>query len=285
MLSAKMRRGGVSFFPLVPRKKESDKTAYGHVLAVAGSDVYPGAALLTARAALLAGSGLVTLAVPGLIRAAVLKKFPPEVMPLFYKNAPTPLLLKTIRQRRINALALGPGLGREAGTSRWVRGLVRAAGVPIVLDADGLNAFKGRSQELKKRRGPLVLTPHEREFQRLFGASVPASLSKKAALAKKLSKSCDSVIVLKGHKTLVVYRDRTFTNGTGNPGMAKGGSGDVLTGVIAAFIAQGMHPFQASVWGVYFHGKAGDMGVKQTSEMSLTATDLIEFLPKSFLKK
>lgn len=272
-------------FPLLPRKKNTDKRSYGHVLVVAGSRDYPGAALLTARAALAAGAGLVTLATPASIRTAVLKKFPPEVMPVFFEGPPLSKLQRLIRERRINALAVGPGLGRVPATSRWVRALVRTAPVPVVLDADGLNAFKGRSAQLKKHRAPLVLTPHEREFERLFSQPWPKSGEKRASLAKELSRLYDGVLVLKSHKTLTASRDKIVRNGTGNPGMAKGGSGDVLTGIIAAFLAQGLDPFKAAAWGVHFHGKAGDLAVREKGELSLTASDLIAFLPKVFASR
>lgn len=274
----------MSLFPLLPRKKNTDKRDYGHVLVVAGSAEYPGAALLTARAALVSGAGLVTLAVPTSIKAAVLGKFPPEIMPVFYKGSPTALLKKIIRQRRVNALAVGPGLGRHPSTSKWVRAFVRTARAPLVLDADGLNAFKGRPGELKGHPGALVLTPHAGEFERLFGRPLPKDASKRAELAKNLSRSYDVVLVLKGPATLTVYRDRMASNRTGNPGMAKGGSGDVLTGILAAFIAQGMDSFKAAVWGVHFHGKAGDAAVRKTGQLSLTASDLIRALPATFGK-
>ncbi len=265
-------------FPLLPRNKHTDKRDYGHVLVVAGSEQYPGAALLTARAALIGGAGLVSLLTPDSIRTAILNKFPHEVMPVFFKASPAPQIQKLIRERRISVLALGPGLGREAKISKWVRTVVQKSDAPIVLDADGLNAFQGRMRELGRHPSPLVLTPHAGEFKRLFGIHPPRVESDRIRLAKKLSKLYDGVLVLKGPNTLVVFRERIFRNFNGNPGMAKGGSGDVLTGIIAAFIAQGLSPFEASVWGVYFHGKAGDLAVKRTGEMSLTASDLIDSL-------
>ena len=265
-------------FPLLPRKKNTNKRNYGHALVVAGSESYPGAAILTARAALLSGAGLVTLAVPVSIRAAVLKKFPPEVMPFFFKGSPVSKLLKLVRQRRVNAIALGPGLGFNPQTAKWVRAFVRTVDVPLVLAADGLNAFQSHGSDLKKHSGSLILTPHEGEFARLTGEKPPASGKGREALAKKFSRLYDGVLVLKGHRTLVAERDKLFRNATGNPGMAKGGSGDVLTGIIAAFLAQGLEPFQAAVWGVHFHGKAGDLALRKTSELSLSASDIIDSL-------
>ena len=265
-------------FPLLPRKKNTDKRDCGHVLVVAGSEAYPGAAVLTARAALLSGAGLVTLATPASIRNAILKKFPPEVMPVFFKGSPFLKIQKLIRERHINVLAVGPGLGRAWATSKWVRALTKEVHVPVVLDADGLNAFEGRVKELFRCSAPMVITPHEREFSRLTGQAPETSSAKREALAKKFLSLYHGVLVLKGHRTLVASRGRLFRNTTGNPGMAKGGSGDVLTGIIAAFLAQGLQPFEAAVWGVYFHGLAGDLAVKKTGELSLTASDLIDSL-------
>jgi ADP-dependent NAD(P)H-hydrate dehydratase / NAD(P)H-hydrate epimerase len=202
-------------FPLLPRKKNTDKRSYGHVLVAAGSEEYPGAALITARAALVAGAGLVTLVTPAANRATVLKKFPPEIMPVFYRGSPLSLISRLIKERRITTLAVGPGLGRKPPTAAWVRKLVRSSFVPVVLDADGLNAFVGRAKELKKRRAQLVMTPHAGEFQRLFGQKWPAEPAERAALAKRLSELHDSVLVVKGHQTTVAWRARMFTNKTG----------------------------------------------------------------------
>ena len=277
-------------FSLLPRKKQTDKSAYGHALVIAGSKSYPGAAILTAQAALRSGAGLVTLAAPLSVKEALWKRFSPEVTPIFLSETKEgaisgkvlPLIQKIVSSRRINAVALGPGLTHELLTKAVVRKIITGVAVPAVLDADGLNAFQGHEKALRRHAGPLVLTPHDREFERLFGQRMPSSDQKKAMLAKKLSRSYDVVLVLKGHRTLIVYHDKIVKNLTGNPGMAKGGSGDVLTGIIAAFMAQGLDPFQAAVWGVYFHGKAGDLAVRKTSELSLTASDLMDTLPLAF---
>ncbi len=260
------------------------------MLVIAGSRIYPGAALLTAGAAVRAGAGLVTLATSSSTQGAILRRFPPEVMPIFLPETKTgsvsekafAMILGTMAKRRVHVVALGPGLTHETSTSKLVRRLVSRLHLPIVLDADGLNAFKGQLKVLKSHGGALVLTPHRREFERLFEELVPASRKKLGELAKKLSKFYNAVIILKGHRTLVAYHDKLVWNSTGNAGMAKGGSGDVLTGIVAAFIAQGLDLFQAAVWAVYFHGKAGDLAVREKGELSLAPSDLIEFLPKAF---
>ncbi len=274
-------------FPLLPRNKNSEKGRYGHALIVAGSRRMTGAAVLAAKAAVKAGSGLVTLAIPeGL--GKVLPRVPAEVMRLelpatrsgALSLAASAPLLKFIKACHINAVLIGPGLSLEAAS--LVRRLLARMPVSGVLDADGLNAFQGKATLLKKRRMGLVLTPHRREFERLFGRRLPEGLRKRAALAKKISKSYDVVLALKGHRTLVVERDRIYVNATGNAGMAKGGTGDVLAGMIVAFIAQGLGLFEAARWAVYFHGRAGDIAVKTQGELSLTASDMIDCLPKAF---
>ena len=279
-------------FSLLPRKKKSDKRAYGHVFVLAGSRTYPGAAVLAATGALRAGAGLVTLGTARSARTSVLRRFAPEVMPLFFEETKRgdlderayAAVLKAMKARGANVAAIGPGFTRSSSTAALVRRLVRHLPVPAVLDAGGLGAFQGRLAELGRHAAPLVLTPHAGEFKRLFRAAWPASSAKRAALAKKLSRFYDVVLVLKSHRTLVAWRDRIIWNRTGNPGMATGGSGDVLTGVLAAFIAQGLEPFKAAAWAVHFHGKAGDLAAKKLGELSLAAGDLIDFLPAAFAR-
>ena len=279
-------------FPLLPRKKFTDKSHYGHVLVLAGSRSMSGAGQLVSWAALSAGSGLVTVGSPRSTLRVFSKKALAEVMhlelPESSKGALSaqayPKIISFMRGRSVNCLAIGPGLTHERGAASLVRKLVQTAVVPVVLDADGLNAFRGKTQQLKKHCSPLILTPHRKEFERLFSMDWPEKKSQRVVLAKKLSRSYDGTLVLKGHRTLVAQGNRVYENRTGNPGMAKGGSGDVLTGIIAAFVAQGLGPFEAACWGVHFHGRAGDLAVKTKGELSLLASDLIEFLPKAFKK-
>jgi len=276
-------------FPLLPRKKNTSKHDYGHVLVLAGSKGLTGAAILASRAALVSGSGLVTLGIPrGLENffarslVEIMQLGLPETKEGTLGRAAYSKIRAFIKKRNINSLAIGPGLSHSTETSALVRRLVKNAFSPIVLDADGLNSFRRKANELRGHPSPLVLTPHEREFERLFGQPLPKKPSARIALAKKLSKFYDVVLVLKGHRTLVVEGHRVYVNTTGNPGMAKGGTGDVLTGIIASFIAQGLETFQAAVWAVYFHGKAGDFAARQKGELSLSAGDLTEALPKIF---
>jgi NAD(P)H-hydrate epimerase len=279
-------------FPLLPRKKSNDKSAYGHALIVAGSRRMAGAAVLSTSAALRSGAGLTTAAVPEGIAAALARKLPPEVMLLPLKQTPSGSIaaravgevLHYAAQRKVNAVAVGPGLSTDAGTMRFARELVLQAPAPVVVDADGLNAFRGCGKLLAKSKADRILTPHAREFERLFGGPVPADGARRLALAQNASRRSAAVVVLKGHRTIVCAGRRLFINSTGNPGLAKGGSGDVLTGVIAAFLAQGLGVFEAAAWAAYFHGRAADLAARKTGEMSLTASDVIGYLPKAFMR-
>jgi NAD(P)H-hydrate epimerase len=249
----------------------------------------PGAAVLTSSAALRSGAGLVTLAAPESLKKAFVR-IPHEIMrlplPSTGQGEAAPgaysIIQKFVKKRHINSVAIGPGLSRSSGAASCVRRIIATVSVPAVLDADGLNAFEGKASLLKKHAGPIVLTPHRGEFRRLFEEEMPQNEKARLALAKRLSKFYDVVLVLKGHRTLVVDGDRAYVNHTGNPGLAKGGSGDVLTGMIAAFVAQGLRPYDAARWAVYFHGLAADIAVKKTGELGLTAGDVIETLPAAF---
>ena len=289
-----------SRFTLLPRKKNTDKSYFGHALILAGSPNMTGAARLAGEACLRSGAGLVTLGIPKGLRAVVAKKNIPELMCLGLPETSTgalasgayPKIFSFIQARRVNCLAVGPGLTHEASVAGLVRKIVKTSSVPVVLDADGLNCFsaaggsasggRGYLRLLRVHRAPLVLTPHRGEFERLFSVRWPENETKRATLAKKLSRFYDVVLVLKGHRTLVVEHGNVYRNLTGNPGLAKGGSGDVLTGMIAAFIAQGLKPFQAAAWAVYFHGKAGDLAVREKGELSLSPSDTIDALPRAF---
>ena len=232
-------------FPLVPRKKNTDKSHYGHVLVVAGSRVMTGAPQLVGRACLSSGAGLVTVAVPKSALASFSKKALSELMCLELPETAQGTLaadaysriMDFVRARAISCVAIGPGLSHKKSASALVRRLMKNLKVPIVLDADGLNAYKGKSAQLREHRAPLIVTPHSGEFERLFSEKWPKHLPARVLLAKKLSRFYDVTIVLKGHRTLVVQNSRVYENRTGNPGMAKGGSGDVLTGIIGAFVA------------------------------------------------
>ena len=181
---------------------------------------------------------------------------------------------------RATVVAIGPGLGQSADVTELVTTLFREVSAPMVVDADGLNALAARRDSLADHAGPRVLTPHPGEFARLTGESGPPKDRIEAATA--LAAQTSLVVVLKGHGTVIADGTRHFINSTGNPGMATGGTGDVLTGIIAALLAQGLAPFEAAQLGAHIHGLAGDLAAAELGQVSLIASDLIRFLPKAF---
>ena len=277
----------------VPRKAAGNKGDYGHALIVAGSVGKSGAAVLASWAALRAGAGLVTAAVPEPV-LPIVAAHTPEVMtePL------AATLTGTISERCLQgnlfgkllegkrALGMGPGLTTHQETQAFVRSVVAArSGVPIILDADGLNAFAGRAGELRNPKGLLAVTPHPGEMARLLGCSTKEVQARRVELAIKAAVDWNACVVLKGHETVIAAPDgRAWINSTGNPGMATGGTGDVLTGILTGLTAQ----YGAESWpevltfGVYLHGLAGDIAYAETGGAPLMATDLIRCLPRAF---
>lgn len=273
-----------------PRKKNAHKGDFGRVFVLAGAKGYAGAAYLTSFAAVRAGAGLVTLGVPEAIYPAVAKRAT-EVMVKSFKSTNTGSfaysnlaeLSKFIRTQDV--LAIGPGLTQNSQTQKLVRHLLNRTNIPVVIDADGLNALKRCEGCLERAAPRAVLTPHPGEFKRLFGGKLDASLSLRKRRAEEIVKKLKTVLVLKGSQTLVAAPKKSiYVNRTGNPGMATGGTGDVLTGVIAALIGQHFDRFDAARFAVYLHGLAGDLAVRKYGEVSLAASDLLEFLPQAIKK-
>ena len=184
---------------------------------------------------------------------------------------------------RCRAVVLGPGLGRDPDTGEFVRSFVTSVESAGVVDADGLNLLAGRAESLREAPGAFVVTPHPGEAGRLLGlpASNPIPRDRRKAV-EELASLTGSVAVLKGYRTLVCDGRRLYENRTGNPGMATGGTGDVLAGVIGALLAQGLEPFDAAVLGTRVHGLAGDLAARRTGEVSLIASDLLDALPEAF---
>jgi ADP-dependent NAD(P)H-hydrate dehydratase / NAD(P)H-hydrate epimerase len=249
---------------LPARKRSAHKGDFGHLLIVAGSEGYTGAPVLTAHAAARAGAGLVTLAVPKEIYPIVAGKCPSEVMPRPLDDLP-----------EHDALAIGPGMGQKPETQKLIWKLLSSSAVPTVVDADALNALAQMPAAIKKLPGPMILTPHPGEMARLIGHRV----DDRWAVAQKFVQEFGQVLVLKGAGTVVTDKSgKLWINSTGNPGMAKGGMGDALTGIIGALLAQRMTPLEAAKAGVFWHGLAGDFAAEKCSEHSMLATDLIEAL-------
>ncbi len=295
--SLRAKRSNLDFKSLLVRRPDSQKGDYGHVLVIGGSVGFAGAPILSALAALRSGAGLVTLAVPEEIYFVVASQML-EVMvhPLPQREKGTvprgdsPLDLsdcwKVLRPliTKADVIAIGPGLSQQPTAQHFVRKLVAGVDLPIVLDADGINAFAGRSRALlRKARGPLVITPHPGEMARLLGVSVDAVQRNRLKVVKETAKQLHVTVVLKGHRTVVASpTGATYTNTTGNPGMATAGMGDVLTGIIAALIGQGLNPCTAAKAGVYLHGRAGDLAAQRLGQISLIASDLLTALPAAF---
>jgi hydroxyethylthiazole kinase-like uncharacterized protein yjeF len=290
---------------MAPRPRDSNKGMYGHVLVVGGSLGKAGAAAMAGFSALRTGAGLVTVATPRSVLPTV-AGFHPEVMtePLAETDTGS-ISIKALEQFQSFAehnpvLAIGPGISRLSETAEFVRKTVAESKTPIVLDADGLNAFEGRAKDLNRKdrkeaakgaensqagmNRTLVLTPHPGEMARLTGLSVKAIQRDRVNVAKTFAKEHALTLVLKGDRTIVANPDgQAWVNPTGNPGMATGGTGDILTGIVAGMLAQ--HPrraFESVLAAVYLHGLAGDIACERLGEQALIATDLVKALPEAF---
>lgn len=272
---------------LPARARTSFKNTFGHLLVIAGAPGTGGAALLSSEAALRAGAGLVTLAT-GAALARSLEGRCPEVMVEgvgggFVLGASAFEPLRELASSR-NAVALGPGLGQDPDTAALARRLVRELPVPMVVDADGLNAVAHDLSCLRGAAGPRVLTPHPGEMARLAGISTGEVVAHRVALALRFAAEHGVFLVLKGADTLVATPEGgLFVNSSGNPGMATAGSGDVLTGIIGAFLAQKHEPALAARLGVYLHGAAGDLAREELGEAGLLAGDITRALPRLLL--
>ncbi len=275
--------------PLLPeRPPESHKGDFGLALVVGGSRGMAGAVAMAGMAALRGGAGLVRLAVPEPCLETV-AGFEPS-----YMTAPLPAdragrIALSARSKilaaaeRATVVAYGPGLGRSGGLDALGEWLYGHLPRPMVIDADGLNALAARRETLGRPPGPRILTPHPGEFARLLGAERVAAADRQSA-AVALAARWGVVLVLKGHRTLITDGARQAVNSTGNPGMATGGCGDVLTGLITALACQGLSPFDAARLGVFLHGLAGDLAAGELGQEAMIASDLIRYLPQALLE-
>lgn len=275
---------------LPPRSADSHKGDYGRVLVVGGSRGMAGAAALAGRAALRSGAGLVTLAVPRSIQATV-ASFEPSYMTLSFGAADDDSLrgedVDDVLQAadQMTAIALGPGLGAAPYTVGLVHDLYCRVAQPMVIDADGLNALAQDLDQIQSPVAPRILTPHPGEFQRLAGEKCVADPAKRAEQAAKLcqrDKTGQTIVVLKGHQTIITDGRQYAVNTTGNAGMATGGTGDCLTGVIVSLLAQGLSAWEAARLGVHVQGLAGDLAAVELGQVSMIASDLVDFLPEAF---
>jgi hydroxyethylthiazole kinase-like uncharacterized protein yjeF len=273
-----------------PRTPDSNKGLYGHVLIAAGGRGKSGAPAMASLAALRAGAGLVTAAVPESILASV-AAITPELMTLPLREGPNgeidssnldPESLRRLTERA-TVLAMGPGMG--ADPEAFVLGMIGKTTLPLVIDADALNILARHPEKIDGSQRTVVLTPHPGEMARLAGISTKEVQASRESLAREFATRHNVTVVLKGWRTLIAHPDgRIAVNTTGNPGMAKGGSGDILTGIIAALLAQHPdHPAEAVEAAVYLHGLAADFALREQDEHTLLATDTVHHLFRAFL--
>ncbi len=278
----------MDFTKLLPKRKpDTDKCDYGRVLVVAGAPGYSGAAYFASSAAMRTGSGWVILAAPETVYPILAVKLN-EVIVRFFSAIPgggfSKRALIGIKEEadQADVLAIGPGLARHPQTAALVKDLILEINKPVILDADGLNAFEGREKALRRHRGPLVMTPHQGEFTRLIGKSKEEIQSQKTSLVKQFAETTGAVVLLKGHRTLVASPDgELYENQSGNPGMATAGAGDVLTGMIASLVGQKISLYAATCLGAYLHGVAGDLAAKEKGEYGLIAGDIVDKIPQA----
>ncbi|MBF0489398.1 MAG: NAD(P)H-hydrate dehydratase [Candidatus Omnitrophica bacterium] len=274
------------------RNPHLSKKDFGHVLVVAGSPMMLGASALCSLAAMRSGAGLVTAAVPKNLNLTLQRKISNVVMTLpLPQTAQGTFSLKAfdvIKKSfpRFNAVAIGPGLGTSSSTAGFIYQMVEHYPGPMVVDADALNAVAKNLKVLLKAKGPRILTPHVGEMARLTGISIPEIEAHRKRIALDFARQYHCVLVLKGHRTVIVSPEGKITvNTTGNVGMATAGSGDVLTGMMVAFLAQGIEPFETARFGVYLHGLAGDYAAKLKFKIGMIALDIIEHIPYALKHK
>ncbi len=265
---------------LPKRDPNTHKGDYGKILLLCGSRGYTGAAALAAMGALRTGAGLVYLAVPeSIYEIEAVKLLEPVVIPLqdengmFSENAADAVLSML---PRMDAVLLGPGIGRSDGTRTLAQAVLKNAGCPVVLDADGINVLSGHIDILRERTAPTILTPHDGEFVRIGGQASSDRCEAAAALAEALG----CIVLLKGHRTVITDGKSCYVNLTGNPGMATGGSGDVLAGIIAGLLGQAISPYQAAACGAWLHGRAGDLCAEEIGQYGMLPQDMLDVLPR-----
>ncbi|MEO5777639.1 MAG: NAD(P)H-hydrate dehydratase [Flavobacterium sp.] len=255
------------------RVADSHKGNHGHALIIAGSKSKMGAAIICAKACLRAGAGLVTVNIPKKERLAVFTSVPVAMIEFREDKK---------NWNQYNSVAIGPGIGTDKSATTLLKSVLGNIKTPVVFDADALNILAKNQGELLKLPQKSILTPHVKEFDRLFGKHDSESERRQTATIK--AKELQLIIILKGHKTFITDGQESFENSTGNSGLAKGGSGDALTGIITAFLAQNYEPLNAAILSVFIHGLAADITLETQSSESMLITDVIENLGNAFNK-
>ena len=265
---------------LPDRDENAHKGDFGKILLLCGSRGYTGAAYLAAMGALRSGTGLTFLGVPESIYAIeAVKLSEPIVFPLpdeagKLSVAAIPEILE--RLPKMDAVLTGPGLGQSEGTFQVVRSVLENAACPVVLDADGINVIAAHKDILRGRTNPTILTPHDGEFARLGGIIG----DDRSAAAAEMAQELGCTVLLKGHRTVITDGEITYINHTGNPGMAVGGSGDVLAGIIVSLLGQGIAPLEAAACGAWLHGAAGDLCAAEIGQYGMLPGDMASVLPR-----
>lgn len=264
---------------LPDRKTDAHKGDFGKILLLCGSKGYTGAAYLAAMGALRSGAGLVFLGVPeSIYTIEAVKLNEAIVFPLPDEDgklsvAAIPEILQRLSQ--MDAVLIGPGLGQSDGTFQVVKAVLEQAACPVVLDADGINLIASHKDIVRGRTSPTVLTPHGGEFARLGGDA-----NDRRAAAEAMARDLSCIMLLKGHGTVITDGCTTYINPTGNPGMAVGGSGDVLAGIITALLGLGIEPLEAGACGAWLHGAAGDICAETIGQYGMLPTDMVNVLPR-----
>ena len=265
---------------LPDRDENAHKGDFGKVLLLCGSRGYTGAAALAAMGALRSGAGLVELGVPESIYAIEACKLTEAiVLPLPDDGGKLGAsALSEIMELlpKMDTVLIGCGLGQSEGTWAVVRGVLEAFPGPVVVDADGINVLAGHMDILRERHAPTILTPHAGEFARIGGSNE----AERVAETERFAREYGCILLLKGHHTVISDGEETYVNQTGNPGMAVGGSGDVLSGIIAGLLGQGIDPLTAAACGAWLHGKAGDICAEEIGQYGMLPTDMVEVLPR-----
>ncbi|MBQ5866184.1 MAG: NAD(P)H-hydrate dehydratase [Oscillospiraceae bacterium] len=265
---------------LPDRPADGHKGTFGKILLLCGSRGYTGAAALAAMGALRSGAGLVYLAVPDSIYdIEAVKLTEPVIIPIAdedgrYAPESVEQILSLLQGK--DAVLIGPGIGQSDSVEAVVCAVLEHFNGPVVLDADGINLMRMHKDILRGRTAPTILTPHDGEFVRLGGVLE----SDRIASANQLARDLGVIVLLKGHRTVITDGDSVYLNGTGNPGMATGGSGDVLAGVIVSLLGQGIAPLEAAACGAWLHGAAGDICEKEIGQYGMLPSDMVNVLPR-----
>lgn len=265
---------------LPDRPNDSHKGTFGKILLLCGSRGFTGAAALAAMGALRSGAGLTYLAVPeSIYEIEAVKLTEPVIFPVdddngTYSISGLPQIEDLLTGK--DAVLVGPGIGRSDGATAVVRTVLESFSGPVVVDADGINVLSAHKDILRGRTSPTILTPHDGEFQRFGGNLTEDRIRSAAEMATQYS----CVVLLKGCRTIITDGMRCYCNHTGNPGMATGGSGDVLSGIIVSLLGQGLPPLEAAACGAWLHGAAGDLCAKEIGQYGMLPSDMVNVLPR-----